>query len=70
MGVGREVSAAVAAVGREREETRMREQYRAAMLVLRSIPSGTGEAALSREQRQAWRDYDAAVAWLSRERES
>ena len=48
----------------ELQEDRYREQYRRAMRILRTIPSGTPDSDLTDEQRQAWADHDEAIAWL------
>jgi hypothetical protein len=45
-------------------EALWREKFHAATKVLRTIPSGTADAYLSDEQRQAWHDYYQALAWI------
>jgi len=58
---GREIAAALDAINRDDENERLRAQYRAAMKVLREIPSGTPDADLTDEQREAWRLHDEAL---------
>ena len=61
---GNAISQAFGAILREQEEERYRERYRAAMRILRTIPRGTPDEELTPKQRQAWREHDAALAWL------
>ncbi len=62
--VGSAIGAAYAAIQAEEEEDAMRTQYRAATKILRTIPSGTHDDDLTDVQRKAWKDHDAALAWL------
>ncbi len=62
--VGNAIGAAYAAIQAEEEEDAMRTQYRTALKILQTIPSGTHDDDLTDEQRKAWKDHDAALAWL------
>ena len=64
MNVGNEIAAAMDQIAREDEEQHHRERYQRAMRILRKIPSGTADGALTSEQRQAWKEHDAALRWL------
>ena len=59
-----EIAAAMDQIAREDEEQRQRERYQRCMRILREIPSGTADADLTPEQRQAWREHDDALRWL------
>lgn len=66
---GEEIGRRFAEITEEQVETRYREQYRAAMRVLREIPNGTADADLTPEQRQAWKDHDDALSWFRAEQD-
>ncbi len=55
----REIGRALADIRAEDEEDAQLVQRRAARAILRTIPNGTADEALTDEQRQAWKDIEA-----------
>lgn len=68
MNAGREIAEAMASIDASESEERMRLQYRAALKVLKLVPSGTPDSELSVEQREAWASYHEALAWFESSR--
>ena len=66
-GAAGEIGEALAGIRRESEEESMRLKFRAATAILRTIPSGTADADLTDEQRQAWRDHGEYLSWFESE---
>ncbi len=64
MDAGSQIAAAMSDIERYAEEDRYRQQFRAALKVLREIPSGTPDNELTPEQREAWKSYDQARDWF------
>ncbi len=64
MDAGSQIAAAMNEIELEDQEEQRRQQFKAATKVLREIQNGTPDSELTREQVQAWKDYNEVMRWF------